>query len=101
MEFRFITRFHFGTLTIPFEACVCVCVCVCVCEVVSVMSNPVVTLWTVAPRVLCPWDSAGKNTGVGCHFLPQGIFPTQGLNLRVLCLQHWQAGPPAPPRKPS
>ena len=27
---------------------------------------------------LCPWDSPGKNTGVGCHSLLQGIFPTQG-----------------------
>ena len=27
-----------------------------------------------------PWDSPGKNTGVGCHFLLQEIFPTQGLN---------------------
>ena len=32
-------------------------------------------------RVLCPWDFPGKNTGVGCHFLLQGIFPTQVLNL--------------------
>ena len=31
-------------------------------------------------RLLCPWDSPGNNTGVGCHFLLQGIFPTQGLN---------------------
>ena len=29
------------------------------------------TPWTVAPRLLCPWDSPGKNTGVGCHFLLQ------------------------------
>ena len=29
----------------------------------------------------CPWDFTGKNTGVGCHFLLQGIFSTQGLNL--------------------
>ena len=29
------------------------------------------------PRLLCPWDSPGKNTGVGCHFLLQGIVPTQ------------------------
>ena len=28
-------------------------------------------------RLLCPWDSPGKITGVGCHFLLQGIFPTQ------------------------
>ena len=29
-------------------------------------------------RLLCPWDFPGKNTGVGCHFLLQGIFPDQG-----------------------
>ena len=39
-------------------------------------------------RLLCPWDSPGKNTGVGCHALFQGIFPTQGSNP---CLLHWQA----------
>ena len=36
-------------------------------------------------RLLCPWDSLGKNTGVGCHALLQGIFQTQGLNP---CLLH-------------
>ena len=46
------------------------------------------TLWTVAHRLLCLWDFPGKNTGVGCHFLLQGIFLTQRLNL---CLLHWQA----------
>ena len=35
-------------------------------------------------RLLCPWDSPGKNTGVGCHFLLQQIFLTQGLNLGLL-----------------
>ena len=30
--------------------------------------------------ILCPWNSPGKNTGVGCHALLQGIFPTQGWN---------------------
>ena len=34
--------------------------------------------------LLCPWDSPGKNTGVGCHFLLQGIFLTQGLNPGLL-----------------
>ena len=34
--------------------------------------------------VLCPWDSPGKNTRVGCHFLFQGIFLTQGLNSGLL-----------------
>ena len=32
-------------------------------------------------RPLCPWGFLGKNTGVCCHFLLQGIFLTQGLNL--------------------
>ena len=32
-------------------------------------------------RLLRPWDFLGKSTGVGCHFLLQGIFPTQGSNL--------------------
>ena len=60
------------------------------------------TLWTVAPPgTSVHWDSAGKNTGVGCHALLQGIFPPQGSNPGFLCLLHWQAGPlpPAPPGK--
>ena len=32
-------------------------------------------LWPT--RLLCPWDSLGRNTGVGCHFRLQGIFLTQ------------------------
>ena len=39
------------------------------------------------PRLLCPWDFPGKNSGVGCHFLLHGIFLDQGLNPRLL---HWQ-----------
>ena len=35
-------------------------------------------------RLLCPWDSPGKNTGQGCHALPQEIFPTQGSNSGLL-----------------
>ena len=31
------------------------------------------------PGLLCPWDFPGKNTGVGCHFLLHGIFPTPGV----------------------
>ena len=47
-------------------------------------------------------DFPGKNTGVDCHFLLQGIFPTQGSNLLLLRLLHWQAGYLllAPPGKP-
>ena len=39
-------------------------------------------LWPT--RLLHPWDFPGKNTGVGCHFLLQEIFPTQGLNPALL-----------------
>ena len=35
-------------------------------------------------RLICPWDSPGKNTGVDYHALLQGIFPTQGLNLSLM-----------------
>ena len=54
-------------------------------------------------RLLCPWDSLGKKTGVGCHAPLQGIFPTQGWNPHLLYPLHWQAGslPLAPPGKPS
>ena len=38
-------------------------------------------------KLLCPWDFTGKNTGIGCHFVFQGIFPTQGSNPYLL---HWQ-----------
>ena len=38
------------------------------------------------------WDSPGKTTGVGCRALLQGIFPTQGSNLHLFCLLHWQVG---------
>ena len=47
-------------------------------------------------------DSPGKNAGVGCHFLLQGIFPIQGSNPRLLSLLYWQAGslPLTPPGNP-
>ena len=43
-----------------------------------------VTLWTFGTRLFCPWDSPGKNTGMGCYFLLQGISLTQGLNLSYI-----------------
>ena len=49
------------------------------CEVLSHV-RLFVTPWTVARRLLCPWNSTGKNAGVDPGSLLQGIFPTQGLN---------------------
>ena len=53
------------------------------------------TLWPcgLSPaRLLLPWHSPGKNTGVGWHFLLQGIFLTQGSNPSLLHLLQWQVG---------
>ena len=46
----------------------------------SIMSDSLRPHVLQPTRLLCPWDSPGKNTGVGCHFLLQGIFPTQESN---------------------
>ena len=52
-----------------------------------------VTPWTVACQATLSiaWDSPGKNIGVGCHFVFQGIFLTQRSNQHLLWLLHWQA----------
>ena len=64
-------------------------------------SAPTPTLNPRPTRLLCPWDSVGKNTGVGCHVLLQEIFPTKGLNPCLSLLLHGQGGslPLAPPEK--
>ena len=59
--------------------------CVCALSCVQLFVTP----WTVACQALA-WNFPGKNTGAGCHFLLQGIFPTQGSNLHLLCLLYWQ-----------
>ena len=66
----------------------------------SVTSSSFATPRTVACQALCPWNFLGKNIGVGCHFLLQGIFLIQGSNPGLL---HWQADAltSEPPGKPS
>ena len=61
----------------------------------SVMTNSLQAHGLQPSRLLCPWDFPDKNTGVGCHALLQGIFPTQGSNPGLLhcrqilyCLSH-------------
>ena len=61
------------------------------CYVTSVMSNSLGPYKLQSTRLLCPWDSPGKNTGVNCHAFLQGVFLTQGLNPHVLCLSHSEA----------
>ena len=50
----------------------------------SVVSNSLQSPGLVAYQALLSWDSLGKNTRAGCHFLLQGIFPTQGSNPGLL-----------------
>ena len=45
--------------------------CCCCCYVASVVSDSVRPLRWQPTRLPCPWDSPGKNIGVGCHFLLQ------------------------------
>ena len=56
----------------------------------SVLSGSLQPSGLQPTKLLCPWDFPSKNTGLGCHFLLQGIFPTQGSNPCLLCLLHWQ-----------
>ena len=54
----------------------------------SVVSNSLPPHGLYPTRLLCPLDFLGKGTGVGCHFLLQGLFPTQGWNpVRLHCRQ--------------
>ena len=53
----------------------------------SIMSNSLWPHGLQSARLLCPWDSPGKNTAMGSHSFLQEIFPTQGSNSGLL---HWQ-----------
>ena len=99
---RWITFFYIFTIYIfpivlVYFPCVCSVaqLCLTFCDLMdsSLSSLPGPSVSGVFP---------GKNTKVGCHFLLQGIFPTQGSNLCLLCLLYLQMNslPLAPPRKP-
>ena len=47
-------------------------------------------LWSVRRLSTCGLQSARALKEMGCRFLLQGVFLTQGLNLHLLCLLHWQ-----------
>ena len=65
------------------------CVCVLVTQYHPTLCDP----WTVLARLLYSWDSPGKNTGVGCHFLLQGMSGFSALHAASL--------PSEPPGKPT
>ena len=68
----------YGTCLCMWYICICSAVLIC-----SVVSNSA-TSCTVAHQAPVHGESPGKNTGVGCHALLQGIFPTLRLNLDLL-----------------
>ena len=101
--------------------CLCMCVCLSLSSFMkvkvsiscSVVSDSLRPHGLQPSRLLCPWDSPGKNTGVGCHALLQGIVLTQGLNpgllhhRRILCrlspqgsLSSFSSLPPSPHKFP-
>ena len=96
--------------SLTFSSCECVWVCVCVCVCMRLWAQSCPTLCN--PTDCSPPGSSihgifsGTNAGVGCHFLLQGIFPTQGSNPHLLGLLCWQVhflstGPPEPWAKPN
>ena len=94
-----LNRLNLYSLCSNQNLCSCVCVCVCARSVVynSLQSHEL-------SRLFCPWNFPDKNTclEVGCHFLLQGIFPTQGSNLPAMSpyTGRWVLLPPTPPGKP-
>ena len=60
-----------------------VCICAQSCPTLE-------TPWTIVHQVLLSMEFSRQEYWSVCHFLLQGIFPTQGLNPHLLCLLHWQ-----------
>ena len=58
---------------LPTDTFMCVCMRACMLSHARLFVTP----WSVATRLLCPWNFPGKNTGVGCHFQLQGYLPHQ------------------------
>ena len=70
------------------------------CQVASVVSDPVRPHRRQPTRLPCPWDSPGKNTGVGCHFLLQCMKVKSESEVSQSCLTlatPWTAAYQAPP----
>ena len=81
---------HWQVGSLPLATWETLCVCVCVCVLLSHFSRVqlCVTPQTAALRLLCPWDSPGKNTGVGCPAPSRGSDPYV-LVFYVSCIGRW------------
>ena len=92
-------RVFFVWLFVYVSICMYVYVCCC-CQVASVVSDSVWPHGLQPTRLLCPWDSPGKNTGVGCHFLLQCVKVESESEVTQSCLtlsNPWTAAHQAPP----
>ena len=79
---------HDGYITMVMYMCVCLCMCMCVCVCVCVyiciyesesVSHSVMSDSLGPTKLLCPWNSSDKNTGVGSHSLLWGNLPDPGI----------------------
>ena len=75
-----LSQYRNSFLEYPHHCCCCYCLVAKMCPALR-------TPRSIACQLLCPWNFPGKNTVVGCHFLLQGLFPTQRSNPHLL---HWQ-----------
>ena len=93
---RLAARVRLGNVACPIL--VATCMHAQLLQLCPTLCNPM----NLARQLLCPWDSPGKNIGVGCHTLLQGIFLTQGLNSRLPASPALQEDSLStePPRKP-
>ena len=77
--------------SVPTRLPQCPCICspslrllsgsvLCVCAQLLSCTQPLQPHGMQPARLLCPWSFPSKSTGVGCHFLFQGVFPTQQSN---------------------
>ena len=78
-----------GSDSFPSHCIILACLCAKSLQLCPIFCNP---MDYSPPGSTVHADSPGKNTGVGCHSLLQGIFPTRGSNPYLLCLLHWQSG---------
>ena len=99
-SFNFYLIFYFLVIWMPFYMCLsfngymcmCVCVCVCVCVSSSTVSDSLQPHGLQPARLFCSWNSPGKNTGVGCCALLQGILSRTLFNKSqwmVFAIHYW------------
>ena len=78
------------------SADLCAYTCVYSLSLIQLFATP----WIIVARLLCLWNSPGKNIGAGCYFLLQGNLPNLGIKPASPALQ-MDSLPSEPPGKPS